>query len=144
MRTKPKKNPKPCGKTEAANHVGSGDLLGSKTVTLKIGFRLIKDKSFKRAISMAKRLKSSKRFSNGFLGLIERLLLDGVKIENIDLPAGRTGMACRVTVAQDYLDLMAALLASDAFIDWKVPCHKCDVVCLPPNGGADAPPTKKL
>ena len=29
MRTKPKNNPQPCGKTEAANHVGSGDLLAS-------------------------------------------------------------------------------------------------------------------
>ena len=29
MRTKPKNNTRPVGKTEAANHVGSGDLLGS-------------------------------------------------------------------------------------------------------------------
>ena len=35
MRTEPKNNPQPCGKTEAANHVGSGDWLGDWCIRIK-------------------------------------------------------------------------------------------------------------
>ena len=40
MRTKPKNNPRPVGKTAVANHVGSGDLLGDLSVELQLAKNL--------------------------------------------------------------------------------------------------------
>ena len=140
VRTKPKNNPRPVGKTAVANHVGSGVLLGGKTVTVRIGV----DAAELMAISkeLPNLLESLSKFGDRIrLRLLDQLIEPGAQV---GVCRGKTALRAgdniiRLRASRSLKVTVAALRTLNVF-----GAHKILDANLPPNEKVQTPRKEKL
>lgn len=101
----------------------------SKDDAMPIFVRTTKDASIEvvanlfRLLQVDRKRQIAQGVIDSFNRLLARFVLDGIKIECVDLSASRAGMMCRISIGKDHIELLSALAAGKRVLDGEIPIH---------------------
>ena len=78
---------------------------------------------FRQCCELLRELLLSERFTDGFIGLLQRRLLDGCEIKDMNLSAVGAGMSFGVFASENDFEALSALVAANRLCDGEVPFH---------------------